>query len=366
VPPPGWYADPRQPGAWRWWDGRGWTDYVHRTGRPPRLPAWLSAPVIVGAVLVVPLLAYALVSAPLATLLPLPSLLLVLVVFVWFDRLEPEPWQERVHAVLWGATITIAVAGTANTVATIVGGEVFGTVVSAPITEEVMKGLGVLYAVRRRKVDSVTDGIVYAGWIAAGFAAVENVEYFVFAASEGALVPTVIARGVLSPFAHPLFTIWTGMAVGWSVVRGYHPMLGGLPGLLVAIALHAMWNAATVLVVGDGVVIALLLVLFFIGLFALTGIALVVLRLRGRRTFAAMVPQVAIRYGLTPQEVMVFSDWGRTLAVRRSLSRPQRRAFDARHAAIARLVALWSRPHPPDPVVEQQLVVSLWEARADG
>jgi protease PrsW len=167
-----------------------------------------------------------------------------------------------------------------NTLAFLVGGEVFGLVVSAPVTEEAMKGLGILYAVRRHKVDSVTDGIVYAGWIAAGFAAVENVEYFVLAASEGALVPTVVARGILSPFAHPLFTIWTGMAVGWAVVRGYRPMLGGLPGLLVAIALHAMWNAATVLVAGDGVVIALLLVLFFIGLFAFTGIVLVVLRLR--------------------------------------------------------------------------------------
>ena len=25
---PGWYADPAQPGAWRWWDGSGWTEHV--------------------------------------------------------------------------------------------------------------------------------------------------------------------------------------------------------------------------------------------------------------------------------------------------------------------------------------------------
>lgn len=25
---PGWYADPAQPGAWRWWDGTGWTEHV--------------------------------------------------------------------------------------------------------------------------------------------------------------------------------------------------------------------------------------------------------------------------------------------------------------------------------------------------
>jgi hypothetical protein len=29
VTPPGWYQDPHAQGAWRWWDGKAWTD---RTG----------------------------------------------------------------------------------------------------------------------------------------------------------------------------------------------------------------------------------------------------------------------------------------------------------------------------------------------
>jgi protease PrsW len=319
--------------------------------------------VLVGAVLVVPLLAVALVTAPLATLLPLPSFLVLLAVFVWFDRLEPEPLAERVHAVLWGATITIAVAGFGNGLAAVLGGEAFATVLVAPVTEEVMKGLGILYAVRRRMIDSVTDGIVYAGWVGAGFALVENVEYFVFAAADGTLVPVLIARGLLAPFAHPLFTLWIGVAVGRAVVRGRNPVVGALPGLLLAILLHGLWNLATVMASGGGVGLALVLALGFVGLFAGTAIVLVAGRLRTRDEFTRAVPTLALRYGLTKEEVLVFSDWRRILAVRRSLPTRARPAFDARHAAIARLVAWQRRPGPPDPAGEARLVASLWEAR---
>ena len=363
MPGPGWYPDPWAPGAWRWWDGRVWTGHVQAAARAPRLPAWLSPPVLVGAVLVVPMLAVALVAEPLATLLPLPSFLVLLAMFVWFDRLEPEPRAERIHAVLWGATITIAVAGFGNGLAAIIGGPAFATVLVAPVTEEVMKGLGILYAVRRRTIDSVTDGVVYAGWIGAGFALVENVEYFVFASAEGALVPVLIARGVLSPFAHPLFTVWIGIAVGRAVVRGRNPAAAALPGLALAILLHGLWNLATVVATGGGVGWALVLAAGFVGLFSGTAIVLVAGRLRGRDEFARAVPAVAARYGLTPEEVLVFSDWRRTLALRRSLPTRARPAFDARHAAIARLVAWQRRPGPPDPVGEARLVASLWEAR---
>jgi protease PrsW len=323
----------------------------------------LSPPVLVGAVLVVPVLVVALVTDPVATLLPVPSFLVLLTVFVWFDRLEPEPLPERVHAVLWGATITIVVAGFGNGLAALVGGQAFATVLVAPVTEEVMKGLGILYAVRRRTIDSVTDGIVYAGWIGAGFALVENVEYFIFAAAEGALVPVLIARGLLSPFAHPLFTVWIGIAVGRAVVRGRNPVLGAVPGLVVAIVLHGLWNLATVVATRGGIGWALVLALGFIALFAGTATVLVVGRLRGRDEFARAVPAVAARYGLTPQEVLVFSDWRRILAIRRSLPARARPAFDARHAAIARLIAWQRRPGPPDPAGEARLVASLWDAR---
>lgn len=363
---PGWYDDPSDPARWRWWDGQAWTGFVRVAGHRPRLPAWLSLPVLISAVLVAPVLVLALVAAPVPTLLSVPTFLVVLGVFVWFDRLEPEPWAERIHAVLWGATVAVVVAVVVNSLVAVVAGEVVAAVVSAPVVEETMKGLGILVAVRRRSVDSVIDGVVYAGWIAAGFAAVENVQYFTMAASEGLLAEVVVLRGVLSPFAHPLFTVWIGITVGAAVVRGRSPLVGALPGLALAISLHAVWNGSTFLVGGAWWVLALVNALGFLLLFWVTAVVLWRMRLRARTELAAHVPAVAARYGLSAEELATFSDWHRTLAVRRSLPRRQRAAFDARHAAVARLAALFRRRTAPDPVYERQLVASLWEARAAG
>ncbi|MCC5950359.1 MAG: PrsW family intramembrane metalloprotease [Nitriliruptoraceae bacterium] len=364
-PAPGWYPDPgsSDAGHWRWWDGFAWTATVHHQRRKPRLPAWLSVPVLVSAVLVVPLLIGSLLTAPLAVLLPIPTFVVVVAAFVWFDRLEPEPWQQRIHAMLWGGTVAIVGASIVNASVGAAFGEVAMVVVSAPIIEELLKGAAILVAVKRGMVDSVTDGIVYAGWVAAGFAAVENVEYLLLAALDGQLVGVFVIRGLLAPFAHPLFTIWIGVAIGRAVVRGRDPRIAAIPGLLVAIALHAAWNGATVLAELEAFGGALLLALGFIALFIVTAVLLIRQRQRGRRELAAAVPAIATRYHLTPSEVLAFSDWRRTLATRRALPRGQRSAYDARHAAVSRLAAMHLRGGPRDATHEAQLLSRLREAR---
>jgi hypothetical protein len=127
-------------------------------------------------------------------------------------------------------------------------------VISAPVAEEALKGtflVGLLY-LRRREIDGVVDGAVYAGLVAAGFAFSENVLYFGRAFAIGGSVATVfLLRGVLSPFAHPVFTALTGIAVG--LVARRRNVLGGVlvhrsrclaAGYLGAVGLHALWNAS--------------------------------------------------------------------------------------------------------------------------
>ncbi len=374
--PPGWYPDPWGVAHYRWWNGHTWAAnvaYYHgvagppgtRPARRPRLPAWLSVPVLVSGLLLLPLLVVTAVIEPIVLALALVPLVVIVPVLVWIDRLEPEPWASRLHALLWGGTISVLVASLVNGTVLLTAGEAAAAVGSAPLVEETMKGLGILWAVRRREVDGPTDGIVYAGWVAAGFAMVENIEYFFVASDDGVLAETFVARALLTPFAHPLFTVWIGLAIGLAVARRRSLPWAAWWGLVVAVLLHAGWNGAIVASIGlDDDRIIVVAALAFVAIFVLTAVMVALVRRAERRDYVAAMPYVAQHYGVSPDEVGMFRTWGEMLAHRRRLPRRQRRRFDDTHAALARLAALHARPGRTDPVDEQRLVAQLRDARS--
>ena len=95
------------------------------------------------------------------------------------------------------------------------------------MVEESLKGavlFGLLWR-RRQELDGPTDGIIYAAMVGLGFAMMENIGYYI-----GALVRpevggaqllgfTFVLRGVLSPFAHPVFTSMTGIGVAYAATH---------------------------------------------------------------------------------------------------------------------------------------------------
>jgi len=199
---------------------------------------------------------------------------------IWLvDRWEPEPRAALLFAFAWGAGVAVATALIVDLVVTaatqvVTGGysdtaDVLGAVVQAPVVEEVAKGAGVLFVlwIFRRSFDGPVDGIVYAATVAAGFAFVENIQYFAVQvtddlASGGAGVLYVfVVRALMSPFAHVMYTACTGIALGWAARRTGR--LGAIPwfllGLVPAILLHALWNGS-LYVVGDGFFLWYLLV----------------------------------------------------------------------------------------------------------
>ena len=135
-------------------------------------------PVIVAGVLSLLMIVGLGVQAPAAIGLGLVPLVIVAPVLMWLDRVEPEPWPARIHALLWGATVAVVIAGTINSIVAVAWGETAAAVLSAPIVEETAKAFAIVYAVRRRELDGVMDGVVYAGWSALGFAVVEDLEGF--------------------------------------------------------------------------------------------------------------------------------------------------------------------------------------------
>ena len=192
--------------------------------------------------------------------LALVPLAIVLLGVRWIDRWEPEPRLLLVIAFLWGATVSIVFALVFDLGASYLyaagGADVNMTVflqsaVQAPIVEEFGKGLGILliYLVARRYFDGPVDGIVFAALVGGGFAFTENIQYFAIQIAESGRLDVAVGeiffiRGILSPFAHVMFSAFTGFFIGLAARKG--TALGGIlmffVGLIPAILLHAFWN----------------------------------------------------------------------------------------------------------------------------
>lgn len=187
--------------------------------------------------------------------LPVP---IYVVLVLWMDRFEPEPARTLAQTFAWGATVAVFAALIANSVTEeVVGtalgsraGELFGSLVTAPMVEEAAKGfaLFLLYRELKDEFDGVIDGVVYAAMVGLGFAMIENVQYYGAAIAQGeeSSVVTFFLRGMMSPFAHPLFTSMFGIGLGY--VRERHGQgsrwLLPLLGLMFAVVLHSLWNLA--------------------------------------------------------------------------------------------------------------------------
>ncbi len=297
------------------------------------------------------------VSAPVAVLLALIPGAIVVGAFVWLDRVEPEPRSERVHAFLWGATFAALAASAVNGLVASLAGTPWALVVSAPIGEEVLKALGIVVAVRRRRLRSWFDGVVYAGFVAAGFALVENAMYFLEAASRGDLATVFVLRGLATPFAHPLFSMFSGMFIGrFAASRAAYAYLG----LPVAVGLHAAWNAASL---AGSVYAAVMLVSAFV-LFWGVLTSLVLVRLRATRVYRELVPVLAFRYHFDPFELSVLATWEAVVSARRTLPRSRRERFEELHTAVLSLAAHIRRGEGYAGEVPDEIATALLRARS--
>lgn len=214
----------------------------------------------------------------------------------WIDRWEPEPRAAKWFAFLWGAGMSVAVtlllgpgvitllsAALSTTTA-----DVVGPVIQAPLVEEFAKGLAVLILAftRRSQFDGPVDGIVYAWLTAAGFAFTENILYFGSAVMDGGIGAGLggifVVRGLLSPFAHVMFTAALGFSIGYALRCGRTPWV--LPafilGLIPAIAGHMLWNGGLTVLFDNFLVFYFLLQ---VPLFAAAFICLFFLRRAERR-----------------------------------------------------------------------------------
>ncbi len=321
---------------------------VHDPTTRPALRRWLLSSVAASGFLVAALVVSAYLGATFGVQTALLSLAVAIVplgivipTFLWLDRFESEPTKYLVVAFLWGALVAALVAALFNTGAIAVlevasDPEVALTaaaVVIAPVVEEALKGVLVLLVwwVLRREFDGVTDGMVYAGVTAAGFAFTENIQYLAQAYVEGggeALTATFVARCLLSPFAHPMFTVLTGVGVGIAATSRTWPprLVAPVAGYVLAVLAHSLWNLAAVSS-GSGLLTVYLLVEVPVFL------AFVAFVVWARRREGHLIGQFLRPYAdagwLSPEEVAMLSSmprrrearvWARANAGTRGLS----------------------------------------------
>ncbi|MDY0814449.1 PrsW family intramembrane metalloprotease [Kitasatospora purpeofusca] len=118
----------------------------------------------------------------------------------------------------------------------------------------------------RSRPRTLAAGVVLGGITACGFAFTENALYLGRAFTDDqqqrldsiglgespslrdfdSTVQTFVLRGLLSPFAHPLFTALTGLGLAVTLTTGRRLLarLAAPTGLVLAMTLHGTWNAA--------------------------------------------------------------------------------------------------------------------------
>jgi RsiW-degrading membrane proteinase PrsW (M82 family) len=286
-------------------------------------------------------------GAALATLPVVP----VVATFLWLDRWEPEPGWTLLFAFVWGGGVATLGSLIVNSVVDIAYGPAASSVVSAPMIEEGLKGtflVGLLW-LQRRELDGVVDGIVYAGMVAAGFAFVENILYLGRAidsgGSDGAI--TFVMRCLLTPFAHPFFTAFIGIAVGVAARRRGVLARLGLPviGYACAVVLHALWNAVALW--DDGRVFLSAYVTVMMPLFAGMVVLALWQRRREQRVVATYAPRFAAAGWIPQSEVPLLSSmsgrrqWRR--AVRQRSGGAAARAVQDYQVALTELAFLADR-----------------------
>lgn len=179
--------------------------------------------------------------------------------YLWLDAYEPEPRRYLAATFVWGAVGAVVIALAVQLPVQEIWeppARISATYV-APLSEEPAKGLVLLLTLfrRRRVIDGMVDGFVYAGIAGLGFAFTENVLYYTAAYTTAAEIDmpgafgatgTFFARGVMTPFLHPVFTTCFGVGFAMAVLahRRLAKVAFPLIGMATGMALHGGWNAA--------------------------------------------------------------------------------------------------------------------------
>jgi len=136
----------------------------------------------------------------------------------------------------------------------------------APVVEEILKSVIIVYLVARSRVAFLVDAAIIGFAVGAGFAAVENIHYFV--ALEEDSVALWVVRGFGTALMHGSVSAMVAIISKQLLDArgGPHPWVF-LPGLALATVLHSSFNHFFIAPTMSTVLILVVLPTFFVGVF---------------------------------------------------------------------------------------------------
>lgn len=129
------------------------------------------------------------------------------------------------------------------------------TVIDAPISEELFKGLALLILIltKRRKLGSLTDFLIYACAVGIGFELVENILYQLSTFGQDNQVASWVDefnnRTLASAGSHAFYSIWLGLA-GWILFQAKPRNSKAIASAAIGLSmlLHAFNNLTAVMI----------------------------------------------------------------------------------------------------------------------
>ncbi len=189
-------------------------------------------------------------ASAIAAVLPMFTYLLII---WWMDRYEREPFSLVLKNYLWGGIGAIVFAIAWSTIIyTFISLFIYDktqlerieTIAVAPFVEEITKGVFLIFIIRNKNFDNITDGIVYGGSIGLGFGMTENFLYFItYGSTFSNWITIVVIRTLFSAVMHCVATASFGAFLAYSNYKKEPAkILFIFAGLSIAILIHFAWN----------------------------------------------------------------------------------------------------------------------------
>lgn len=189
-------------------------------------------------------------ASAIAAVFPMFTYLLII---WWMDRYEREPFGLVLKNYLWGGIGAIIFAVAWSTVIyTFISLFIYDkvqlerieTIAVAPFVEEITKGIFLIFIIRNKNFDNITDGIVYGGAIGLGFGMTENFLYFItYGNTIENWITIVVIRTLFSAVMHCVATASFGAFLAYSKYKKEPAkILFVFAGLLAAMLIHFAWN----------------------------------------------------------------------------------------------------------------------------